>query len=88
MRADSDDAAIAKAEQYSKEYECETTLYTGYAMAFNIFDEDGPTFGPGVEVFSLIRHSDLDVDAYLDRFHDTGNECSRTLSDIDHPEIL
>ena len=75
VRADSFDAAIAQAEVYSKDYEDETTIYTGYAMAFNIFDENGPSLGPGVEVFSLVRTSDLDVDAYLDRFHDTGNEC-------------
>ncbi len=46
VRADSDDAAIALAEEYSKEYESETTTYTGYAMAFHIFDEDGPALGP------------------------------------------
>lgn len=78
VRADTDDDAIAQAELYSKDYECETTEYTGYAMAFNIFDEHGPSLGPGVEVFSLIRRSELDVDAYLDRFHDTGNECCRS----------
>lgn len=74
VRADSFDAAIAQAERYSKDYESETTIYTGYAMAFNIFDENGPSLGPGVEVFSLIRTSDLDIDAYLDRFHDSGSE--------------
>ena len=78
VRSGSDDAAIALAEQYSKGYESETTSYIGYAMAFHIFDENGSTIGPGVEVFSLIRESDLDVDAYLDRFHDTGSEYCRT----------
>lgn len=83
VRADSHDAAIAKAEQYSKDYESDTTIYIGYAMAFNIFDENGPSLGPGVEAFSLIRKSDLDVDAYLDRFHDTGRECCRKMQHDD-----
>lgn len=78
IRADSEDAAIAQAEMNSQDYESETTFYTGYAMAFNIVDENGPSLGSGVEVFSLIRESELDIDGYLDRFHDTGNECCRT----------
>ncbi len=77
VRATGMDDAIAKAEEHSKEYESDTTRYIGYAMGFNIFDENGPHLGPGTEVFSLIRKSDLDPDSYLDRFHDTGNECTR-----------
>lgn len=78
VRAESDDDAIAKAEQYSKDYESDTTEYVRYAMAFHIFDENGPCLGPGTEVFSLIRQSDLDPNAYIDRFHDTGNELARS----------
>ena len=78
VRAESDDDAIAKAETHSKEYESETTEYVGYAMAFHLFDQDGPCLGPGTEVFSLIRKSELHPEEYLDRFHDTGNECART----------
>ncbi|QDT03339.1 hypothetical protein K227x_17210 [Rubripirellula lacrimiformis] len=78
VRADSEGAAIAQAEAHSQDYESDTTVYTGYAMAFNIIDQNGPSLGAGVEVFSLIRKSELDVDAYLDRFHDTGSECCRT----------
>lgn len=75
VRADSFAAAISKAEDQSKEdYESESCEYLGYAMAYHIFDEDGPCLGPGVEVFSLMRESDLDVDDYLTSFHDTGNE--------------
>jgi hypothetical protein len=76
VRAKSFADAVHQAEQYSKDYEHETTRYLGYAMAFHIFDEDGPCLGPGVEVFSLMRESDLNDDDYLDRFHDTGNECA------------
>lgn len=78
VRAESDNYAIAEAEKYSKDYESDTTEYTGYAMAFHIFDENGPCLGPGTEVFSLIRQSELAPNAYLDRFHDTGNECARS----------
>ena len=78
VRAETDDDAIAKAEQYSKDYESETTEYVGYAMAFHIFDENGPCLRPGTEVFSLIRQSELDPNTYLDRFHDTGNEFARS----------
>jgi len=75
IRASSDAEAIAEAERRSTKYEDDTTHYTGYLMAFNIFDESGPGIGEGVEVFSSIRYSDLDTDAYLNRFYDTGDEC-------------
>ena len=81
VRAESDDDAIAKAEQYSKGYESDTTEYIGYAMSFHIFDENRPCLRPGTEVFSLIRKSDLSPDAYIDRFHDTGSECARMTDD-------
>ncbi|HVW38724.1 MAG TPA: DUF4288 domain-containing protein [Pirellulales bacterium] len=77
VRADSFAAAIRQAEEYSKEYEDEKCQYVGHAMGFHIFDETGPCVGPGVEVFSLMRESNLDVEEYLDRFHDTGSERAR-----------
>ena len=84
VRADGFDSAIARAEQISRDdYENESTIYTNYAMAFHIFDENGDALVEGVEVFSLIRESDLDVDAYLNRFHDTGNERARTVGGSD-----
>jgi hypothetical protein len=81
VRAESGDDAIAQVECLSKEYESETTEYVGCAMAFNIFDETGPALGPGTEVFSLIRCSELKPSDYLDRFHDTGNECARSIGE-------
>jgi hypothetical protein len=30
--------------------------------------------GNGIELFSLLRESDLEPSAYLDHFHDTGTE--------------
>lgn len=78
VRAANSDDAIARAEGISRDnYESETTVYTEYAMAFNIIDEDGDSLGDGVEVFSLIRNSELEAAEYLDRFHDTGAECAR-----------
>jgi hypothetical protein len=74
VQAESFDDAIYRAEEYSKAYESETTRYAGYAIAFHIFDQNGPCLGPGTEVLSLIRESDLDADDYLDRIHDTGHE--------------
>lgn len=78
VRAESAENAIAQAELHSKEYESDTTTYIGYAMAFHIFDECGAALSAGTEVFSLIRYSDLSPDDYLNRYHDTGNECAQT----------
>jgi hypothetical protein len=47
--------------------------YTGLAQAYLLFDE----VGDGAEVFSLLRTSNLDPDAYLDRYFDTGHERQR-----------
>ena len=44
--------------------------FTGLSQAFQMFDPPGP----GVEVFSLMRTSDLDTASYLSRFFDTGRE--------------
>lgn len=79
VRAQDAEAAIAVAEEKSRSsYENSSTRYIGYAMGFNIFDEHGDSLGEGVEVFSLIRKSELDAEAYIDRYHDTGNECARS----------
>lgn len=79
IRASGSDDAIEQAERLSREtYESESTTYTGYAMAFNVVDEDGETLPPGVEVFSLIRKSELNADDYLHTFHDTGKERARS----------
>ncbi|MEO2013024.1 MAG: DUF4288 domain-containing protein [Fuerstiella sp.] len=81
VRADDSDSAIARAEDISQEnYESETTIYTDCAVAFHIFHNNSDGLGDSVEVFSLIRKSDLSVNEYLDRFHDTGNECWQTQS--------
>lgn len=79
--------AIARAEEEADEY-CEnlTCEYLGLAQAYgpasprHAEDEDVEEVTPGMEVFSLIRRSDLQPKEYLDRFFDTGAEIQR-----DHP---
>ncbi|TWT64956.1 hypothetical protein [Crateriforma conspicua] len=65
------DDAIAKAERdgYPGGAEC-----IGYHMSFEI---DSVNLGPGTELFSLMRDSDLDATKYIDRFHDSGHERTR-----------
>lgn len=79
VRSSDANAAIKQAEEYSKDYESDTTSYLGYAMAFNVFDENGECLKSGTEVFSLIRGSDLEPCEYLGKFYVTGSERTRTL---------
>nr|AGU11700.1 hypothetical protein [uncultured organism] len=67
------DQAIALAEDEIAQYaEGSTGLkYVGLAQAYRM-DEGTP--GAGSEVFSLIRNSDLEPDAYVKRFFDDGQE--------------
>ncbi|MCU1601431.1 MAG: hypothetical protein JWO22_2140, partial [Frankiales bacterium] len=48
--------------------------YLELAQAFELFDDPGH----GAEVFSLMRTSRLEPDAYLDTFFDTGTERQQT----------
>jgi hypothetical protein len=59
--------AEGEAERYADSNGFE---YTGLAQGYSMLD--APT--GGVEVFSLLRRSTLEPDAYLDRFFDTGEE--------------
>jgi hypothetical protein len=81
VRAESHAEAILKAECDAEDYESDTTEYIRFADSFHIFDERGPCLGHGVEVFSLIRKSDLEPDAYLTRYFDTGEERSERIHD-------
>jgi Domain of unknown function (DUF4288) len=70
--ADFDDA-IAKAEAEASEY-CgmnNDTVYLGFVNVFHLFDE---MVGHGIEVYSLMRESDLSEKDYLDHFYDNGKE--------------
>jgi hypothetical protein len=73
-RAASLDDAIERAEAEARTYAAELLpdpdAYVGLAQAYALADPPGD----GAEVFSLIRDSPLEPEAYLDRFFDTGDE--------------
>lgn len=52
--------------------------FTGFSQAFWMFD---PINLNGVEVFSLLRESDLEQEDYLDHFFSTGDERQQTNSE-------
>lgn len=64
--------AIVEAEREAGDYAdgLADVRYVGLAQAFHMFDEPEN----GAEVFSLMRQSDLEPDAYVARFFDTGSE--------------
>ena len=69
-QAGSSEEAIALAEQEAAEYAEDDDEYLELAQAFELYDDPGH----GAEVFSLMRTSPLEPDAYLDTFFDTGTE--------------
>lgn len=70
-RAASPGDAIERAEAEAREYADRTGVrYTGFAQAYRL----GAGPGPGAEIFSLLRDSELDPDAYVRTFFDTGRE--------------
>ncbi|MER7128363.1 hypothetical protein [Streptosporangium saharense] len=75
--ADSAEAAILLAEQEAAEYADDLGFeYLNFAQSFKIFDA---VIEQGTEVFSLFRDSDLESDAYLTAFFDTGSEREQKL---------
>jgi len=71
-RADTFEDAIALAEADASEYaEDIGWQYLGLSQAYRISADQ---IEPGVEVFSLIRDSELPSETYLDRFFATGAE--------------
>ena len=72
-RANDIDEAIDKSEKEVREY-CKANggmAYTGLCQAYWMFDSIEKD---GVEVFSLLRESNLECDNYLDRFFSTEDE--------------
>ena len=75
-RTGSFEVAVARAEAEAEAYAVDlsgpgsTTEYLGFAQAYLLADEPAT----GAEVFSLMRSSDLEPEAYLDTFFDTGSE--------------
>jgi hypothetical protein len=71
-RASEIDEAIGFAESEASTYASEPgSEYLGYCQAYALFDE---VQANGVEVFSLLRDSDLEPTQYLDTFFDAGSE--------------
>lgn len=60
--------AEEEATRYAREASCS---WTGYVSLFELPDE---TLADSVEVFSLMRDSELPADEYVEQFFDTGNE--------------
>jgi hypothetical protein len=73
LRASSLDDAIEKAESEAQQYAdaLDGVRVVEFAQAYAIPDD--PAQGGG-EVFSLMRSSSLDPEAYVDRFFDSGPE--------------
>lgn len=70
------DVAIGRAEVEVERYaEDIDATYVGLAQAYLLSDD----VSDGAEIFSMMRGSDLEPQAYLDRFFDTGTERQRHL---------
>jgi hypothetical protein len=68
------DEALAHAEAEAATYaEAVSCAFTGYVTVYEIAEEQ---LADGVEVFSVMRDSDLAADDYIDRFYTTGDERS------------
>jgi hypothetical protein len=73
-RAASFDEAIARAEAEARSYAAgldeSPGAITDLVQAYHLFDVPGD----GAEIFSLMRLSDLEPNAYINTFFDTGTE--------------
>ena len=65
------DEAVALAEEEAREYASDGGEYLGLCQAYGLVDSVEKS---GVEVFSLLRQSDLDPEEYVDAFFATGEE--------------
>jgi len=70
-RAKNIEDAIEKAEKEADEYASENMEFLGYSQAYALF-ESVPI--DGIEIFSLLRESNLAPKEYVDAFFDTGRE--------------
>jgi len=76
VRALDFDWAIKRAEKEAETYasQCGNCEYLGFANCFDLLETE---IGEFTEVYSLMRKSTLEPDAYLTRFYDTGEECTQ-----------
>ena len=78
--AGSFDEAVALAEEEAREYAGDLDkAYAGLAQGYQLFEPPGH----GAEVFSLMRDSQLEPEAYVDAFFDTGSEHQGSVSDAE-----
>lgn len=75
-QADNFGQAIVFAEQEAKYYASEDMEYLGFAQSYELID---PIKANGIEIFSLLRESDLNPQEYIDAFFDTGNDRQASL---------
>lgn len=74
--AGSIDEAIALAEEEAQTYASNGEEYLGYCQAYTMSEDIAES---GVEVFSLLRESDLDPKQYVGAFFNTGQEHERSV---------
>lgn len=75
-QAEDIDAAVELAEREARRYAEENEVeYLEYWQVYALFEEVGAN---ALEVFSLLRESDLEPAEYLDAFFDTGLERQRS----------
>ena len=70
-QASSINQAIELAEKEAEEYASDDMEFLGYSQGFALFE---PITANAIEVFSLLRESDLEPEQYIDAFFDTGTE--------------
>ncbi|HJY06691.1 MAG TPA: hypothetical protein VJ323_10245 [Bryobacteraceae bacterium] len=69
------DEAVLVAEREAQTYASDADVkYLGFCQAYALVEEVGVN---GIEVFSLLRESDLEPAQYLDAFFATGGEHER-----------
>ncbi len=73
LKAESLDEAIRLGEAEAASYSGsnEGASYTGFISAYHLFVRK---LDNGAEVYSLMRQSSLNTDAFLDRYYDDGSE--------------
>jgi len=70
-QAESLERAIEFAEKEASEYSGEACEFLGFSQGYAMFEL---AQGNGVELFSLLRESDLEPELYLNSFFDSGLE--------------
>ena len=73
LRADDLDEAIRRVEEEAHEYSAglEGVEFTGFVAAYDLGLDEIDDLS---EVYSILRDSDLEAEAFLDRYYDDGSE--------------